>query len=76
MFEWSTAKESGLAVVVPSDVIKNFKLTAWHFLELIITKIKKADGKEVEVYPGEEKCRKWWPDDKMKMEFHLDFVEP
>jgi len=107
-FEWSTARESGLAVVVPSGAILKFKLTAWHFLEMEITKIKKLKGyeekviradeergyeevesldevervvkvpvyDEFEVYPGEEKCRKWWPDDKMKMEFHLDFVEP
>ncbi len=31
---------------------------------------------EIEVYPGEMKQRKWWPDDKMKLEFHLDFVPP
>lgn len=30
-FEWSTAKESGLTVVLPPDVITKYRLTAWHF---------------------------------------------
>ena len=68
-FEWECAKETGLVVLLPADVIKQHKLTEFHFLELLIEKI---DGKDV--YPGQEKIsKKWWPDDKMKMGFTLDF---
>jgi hypothetical protein len=68
-FEWECAKETGLVVLLPADVIKQHKLTEFHFVELLIEKI---DGKDV--YPGQEKIsKKWWPDDKMKMGFTLDF---
>ena len=33
-FEWKTAKESGLAVLLPVDVIAKYKLTEFNFLEL------------------------------------------
>jgi hypothetical protein len=68
-FEWECAKETGLVVLLPADVIKQHKLTEFHFVELLIEKI---DGKDV--YPGQEKTsKKWWPDDKMKMSFTLDY---
>ncbi len=69
-FEWECAKETGLVVLLPSEVIKNHKLTEFNFVELQIDKI---DGKDV--YPGQEKIsKKWWPDDKMKMHFTLDYI--
>ncbi|MGO9021164.1 MAG: hypothetical protein ACLQBD_27790 [Syntrophobacteraceae bacterium] len=69
-FEWECSNESGLAVVLPSDVIKKHKLTEFHFIELIIDKI---GGKDV--YPGQEKIsKKWWPDDKLKLTYALDYI--
>ena len=69
-FEWETSKETGLVVVLPSDLIFKYELTEFHFMELLIEKI---DGKEV--YPGEEKqSKKWWPEDKMKLDFVLDYI--
>jgi hypothetical protein len=68
-FEWECAKETGLVVLLPADVIKKHKLTEFHLVELMIDKI---DGKDV--YPGQEKIsKKWWPDNKMKMAFTLDY---
>lgn len=79
-FSWVTAKESGLAVVLPGEVITKFELTEFHFIELIIEKVAKMDnGNEIEiheVYPGEEKKRKFWPEKAMKLEFHLDYMAP
>jgi hypothetical protein len=70
-FEWETSKEVGLAVLIPPDVIIKHKLTAFMFADIIVEKI---DGKDV--YPGEEKMsKKWWPDDKMKLDFTLDYIE-
>jgi hypothetical protein len=70
-FEWETAKETGLVVLLPSAVITKHKVTGFQFFEMLIEKI---DGKDV--YPGEEKMsKKWWPDDKMKLDYTLDFVE-
>ena len=69
-FEWECSKESGLAVLLPADVIKNHKLTEFHFIELQIDKI---DGKDV--YPGQEKIsKKWWPDDRLKLGYALDYI--
>jgi len=69
-FEWETAKETGRVVLLPSDVIKKFKLTEFHFVEMVIDKI---DGKDVA--PGKEvKSKNWWPDDKMKLDFVLDYI--
>jgi hypothetical protein len=57
-------------VLLPSDVIRNHKLTEFHFVELQIDKI---DGKDV--YPGQEKIsKKWWPDDKLKLGYALDYI--
>ena len=69
-FEWETAKETGRVVLLPSDVIKKFKLTEFHFVEMAIEKI---DGKDV--HPGKElQSKNWWPDDKMKLDFVLDYI--
>ena len=69
-FEWECSHESGLAVLIPSEVIKKYKLTEFHFLELSIEKI---DGKDV--YPGQEKLsKKWWPDDRMKLSYTLEYI--
>jgi hypothetical protein len=69
-FEWECSNESGLVVVLPSEVIKRHKLTEFHFLELIIDRI---DGREV--YPGQMKMsKKWWPDDKLKLTYTLDYI--
>ena len=68
-FEWECAKETGLVVLLPAEVIKKHKLTEFHLIELMIDQI---DHKEV--YPGEERIsKKWWPDNKMKMAFTLDY---
>jgi len=69
-FEWETSKEVGLAVLIPPDAVKKHELTAFMFADLLIEKI---DGKDV--YPGKEvKSKKWWPDDKMKLDFTLDYI--
>jgi hypothetical protein len=69
-FEWETAKETGRVVLLPSDVIKKYKVTEFHFFEMNIEKI---GGKDV--HPGKEKKSKnWWPDDKMKLAFVLDYI--
>ena len=70
-FEWECSRESGLAVLIPGQVIRKYKLTEFHFLELLIDRI---DGKEV--YPDrEEMSKKWWPDDKLKLSYTLDYIE-
>jgi hypothetical protein len=69
-FEWVTSKETGLVVLVPPDVVKKYKLTAFMFADLLIEKI---NGKDV--YPGKEvKSKKWWPDEKMKLDFTIDYI--
>jgi hypothetical protein len=69
-FDWECAKETGLVVLIPAEVIKKYMLTEFHFIELEIDKI---DGKPV--YPGETKIsKKWWPTDKMKMAYSLDYI--
>jgi len=69
-FEWKTAKETGLVVLVPPDVITKHKLTEFHFLELLVDKI---DG--AAVYPGQEKkSSKWWPDDRLKLDYKVGYI--
>ena len=72
-FEWRTSKETGYAVVVASEDIVKYELTAWKYLELILEKI---GGKEV--YPGEEKVFKMWPIETMGKvhPYRLDFIPP
>jgi len=56
--------------LVPAAVVHAHKLTAFMFADLQIDTI---DGKDV--YPGEEKIsKKWWPDDKMKLDYVLDYI--
>ena len=70
-FEWKISQYNKWAVVVPPDVITKYQLTAWHFFELTVEAI---DGKEV--YPGETKARKMWPEDRLKLHYTLDYVAP
>jgi hypothetical protein len=70
-FEWECAKETGRVVLLPSAFITKHKVTAFMFFEMLVEKI---DGKDVS--PGEEKMSKnWWPDDKMKLDYTLDYIE-
>ena len=70
-FDWECAKETGRVVLIPSDVITKYKVTAFHFFEMLVEKI---DGKDVA--PGEEKQSKnWWPEDKFKLDYTLDYIE-
>ncbi len=73
-FEWETSKFTGMAVVVDHDFIAKYKLTAWHFLELTVEKIIR-DGEEKEVYPGETKERRVWPQDRLKLSYTLPYAE-
>ena len=69
-FEWVTSKETGLVVLIPPEVVKKYKLTEFMFAEILVEKI---DGKDV--YPGKEvKSKKWWPEEKMKLDFTLDYI--
>ena len=69
-FEWECAKETGLVVLIPADVVRAHKLTGFMFADLLIEKI---DGKDV--YPGKEKIsKKMWPADMMKLDYSLDYV--
>jgi len=64
--------ESGLAVLLPAEAIVKYELTEFHFLELVVNKIN-----DQEVYAGEDKMSvKWWPEDKMKLHYTLDFIAP
>jgi hypothetical protein len=78
---------TGYAVLLPTDLMTKYELTAFHFLELQIDQIlrKQAGGPggrdqdefdAVDVYPGETKQRKWWPDGKMKLKFVLPYAAP
>ena len=86
-FEWVTSKETGYAVLIPPTVITQYELTEFHFFELQIDQILRKEtggpkGRDqdefeaIDVYPGETKCRKWWPDGKMKLKFALPYVAP
>ena len=86
-FEWLASKETGYAVLIPATVITKYELTEFHFFELQIDQILRKErggpkGRDqdefeaVDVYPGETKCRKWWPDGKMKLKFSIGYVAP
>lgn len=76
-YAWPTTKETGMAVLMTSDEILKYQLTAFHFLELTVEKIVRSSGEEVEVYPGEEKISaKFWPEDKMKLSYFAAFAAP
>jgi len=69
-FEWKVSKESGLAVLLPPEVITKYKLTEFHFLELLVEKVGSKP-----VYPGQEKqSTKWWPEEKMKLEYKVGYI--
>ncbi len=69
-FEWKTAKESGLAVILPPDVITKYQLTEFHFLELLVEKAGSAA-----IYPGQEKkSTKWWPEERMKLDYKVGYI--
>lgn len=69
-FEWKTCKESGLAVVLPSETIVKYQLTEFHFLEMEIDKVGGTP-----VYPGEQHTSlKFWPEEKMKLDFKLAYI--
>jgi hypothetical protein len=71
-FEWKLSMESGLAVLLPPEAIVKYQLTEFHFLELIVDKIN-----DKEVWPGKDQIStKMWPEDKMKLNFVLDFIAP
>jgi len=71
-FEWNMSKESGLAVLLPADVIVKYELTETKFIEVLVEKI---DGQDV--YSGEEKMStKYWPEEKMDLDFVLEFIAP
>ncbi len=71
-FEWKLSMESGLAVLLPPEAIVKYQLTEFHFLELIVEKIN-----DQKIWPGEDKIStKMWPEDKMKLNFVLDFIAP
>jgi len=70
-FEWKTAKESGLAVLLPPEAITKHKLSAFHFLELLLEKVGGTP-----VYPGKEKTSvKWWPEERMKLDYKVGYIE-
>jgi hypothetical protein len=70
-FEWKCAKESGLAVLLPPETITKYKLTAFHFLEILVETVAGRD-----VYPGKEKMSvKWWPEEKMKLDYKVAYQE-
>ena len=73
-FEWETSRFTGMAVVVDHDFIARYKLTAWHFLELIVEKVVQ-DGNEVEIYPGETKERRVWAEDRLELSYTLPYAE-
>jgi hypothetical protein len=86
-FEWVTSKETGYAVLIPPTVITKYELTEFHFFELQIDQILRKEtggpkGRDqdefeaIDVYPGETKCRKWWPEGKMKLKFVIGYVAP
>ena len=74
-FEWLASKETGYAVLIPAEAIVKYELTEFHFIEVELTHLVQHD-KVIELYPGETKVRKWWPDGKMKLAYSLPYVAP
>ncbi|MDI6852565.1 MAG: hypothetical protein QME75_03025 [Deltaproteobacteria bacterium] len=75
-FEWSTSKETGYAVLIPAEIITKYELTEFHFIEVELTHIVRVDKGIIDIYPGETKQRKWWPDGKMKLSYYLPYAAP
>ncbi len=74
-FEWVTSKETGYAILLPAEVITKYELTEFHFIEFELTHLVQGD-KVIELYPGETKQRKWWPDGKMALSYFLPYAAP
>lgn len=71
-FTWEASKESGLAILLPPEVVIKYELTKFHFLELTVEKI----GKKA-VAPGEDRMStKWWPDERMKLAYKVGYIAP
>jgi hypothetical protein len=74
-FKWTASAETGYAVnISPHDIVR-YELTEFHFVELVFEAVER-DGKAEEIYPGEEKQGKWWPDDKLKLGYKLPYSAP
>jgi len=73
-FEWLASKETGYAVLIPAEAIVKYKLTEFHFVEMSLDFWVSGD-KVTEIYPGETKQRKWWPDGKMKLSYSIPYAE-
>ena len=73
-FEWQASKETGYAVLIPAEVIVKYELTEFHFVELELTHVVGMEGIK-NIYPGETKQRKWWPDGKMKLSYSIPYAK-
>jgi hypothetical protein len=99
-FSWKVSKESGLAVLLPAEIVTKYRLTEFHFLEMMIETLVRPPEKvkvemlperlgeeaeepeeqealvpkEEQIYPGEVRQRKWWPEERMKLEYKLAYV--
>lgn len=75
-FEWDATKETGYAILIPAEAITKYELTEFHFVEMELTHVVTHGGQVKEIYPGETKQRKWWPDGKMKLSYFLPYAAP
>ena len=73
-FEWLASKETGYAILIPAETIIKYELTEFHFVELELTHIVRGD-QVINLYPGETKQRKWWPDGKMKLSYFIPYAK-
>jgi hypothetical protein len=69
-FKWATTHETGYAVQLPPEIISKYELTEFHFIELVVDKIN-----EDAVFPGEEIQTKWWPEEKMKLNYSIAYAK-
>lgn len=74
-FEWLASKETGYAILIPAEAITKYELTEFHFIEVQLNFLVQGD-KVVELYPGQDIKRKWWPDGKMKLSYFLPYAAP
>jgi hypothetical protein len=74
--EWEASRETGYALNIPPADIVRYELTEFHFVEVVFEEIVRKTGEVEPIYPGEEKVRKWWPDEKMKLKFKLAYAAP
>ena len=73
-FEWHASKETGYAIKIPADTIVKYELTEFHFIEMSLDFWLSGD-KVTEIYPGDTKQRKWWPDAKMKLSYSIPYAK-